>query len=66
MATPTEKSKAVDKVIKDFFGFDRKAIIESDTCVFCGKPATTFRDELSEKEYSISGICQTCQDETFK
>lgn len=25
-----------------------------------------FRDELSAREYYISGLCQDCQDETFK
>lgn len=31
----------------------------------CGKPITTFKDELSRKEYSISGLCQSCQDAFF-
>jgi hypothetical protein len=34
-------------------------------CVWCGKPATEFRDELSAREYEISGTCQACQDEVF-
>ena len=25
-----------------------------------------FKDELSRKEFGISGMCQQCQDETFK
>ncbi len=25
-----------------------------------------FKDELSQKEFKISGLCQKCQDETFK
>ena len=24
-----------------------------------------FRDEMSKKEYTISGFCQSCQDKTF-
>lgn len=31
----------------------------------CGKPATGFRDALSEREYGISGMCQECQDEIW-
>jgi hypothetical protein len=31
-------------------------------CVTCGKQVTGFRDELSRKEYEISGMCQECQD----
>ena len=29
------------------------------------KPIGEFRDRLSEKEYTISGMCQSCQDSTF-
>lgn len=45
--------------------FNRKAKGE---CPFCGKDMTNpvFRDELSKKEFSISGICQECQDNYFK
>lgn len=37
-------------------------------CPFCGKPvsADSFRDELSRKEFSISGLCQVCQDDFFE
>ena len=31
----------------------------------CGKPVTGFSDELSAREYKISGLCQTCQNEVF-
>ena len=34
-------------------------------CVTCGGAATKFDSSLSEKEYSISGMCQTCQDSMF-
>jgi len=36
-------------------------------CPFCKKPinANDFRDELSRKEFRISGLCQKCQDEVF-
>lgn len=45
--------------------FKRK---EKGVCPFCGKtinPETEFRDDLSLKEYGISGLCQKCQDEVF-
>ena len=37
-------------------------------CPFCNKDMTNakFRDELSVKEYKISGICQECQDKMFE
>lgn len=31
----------------------------------CGQPVTGFRDEISEREYKISGMCQACQDSFF-
>ena len=34
-------------------------------CALCDKPDFKFRDELSKKEYGISAMCQTCQDEIF-
>ena len=37
-------------------------------CPFCGKvidPEKEFRDELSKREFKISGLCQKCQDEVF-
>ena len=44
--------------------FNRK---EQGLCPFCGKDMTnpSFRDELSRKEFEISGLCQTCQDNYF-
>lgn len=37
-------------------------------CVFCKKPIdpdNDFRNEISRKEFEISGICQSCQDDLF-
>lgn len=34
-------------------------------CTMCREPIGTFRNELSEREYGISGLCQKCQDEIF-
>ena len=39
--------------------------IMQGVCTFCAVTLDEFRDELSAKEYSISGMCQTCQDKTF-
>ena len=37
-------------------------------CPFCGREIdlNSFRDDLSLKEYKISGLCQNCQDQFFK
>lgn len=67
MAEPTKKDPEMEKLIDAFnpSGRERVASIREDICTWCGKPATQFRDELSFKEYSISGYCQECQDKTF-
>ena len=41
--------------------------INIGVCPTCSKPIwiASFRDALSRKEYSISGLCQTCQDKVF-
>jgi|3_EtaG_2_1085321.scaffolds.fasta_scaffold71039_4 hypothetical protein len=34
-------------------------------CVTCGSSAIEFDSPISEKEYSISGMCQACQNSVF-
>lgn len=34
-------------------------------CPMCGKEIKGFKDELSKKEFSISGMCQDCQNSVF-
>lgn len=36
-------------------------------CPFCGKTVNEhdFHDELSKKEFKISGLCAECQEEVF-
>ncbi len=48
------------------FGEEVKAV-EQKECPICGIKIdmVAFRDELSVKEYEISGICQKCQDNIF-
>lgn len=61
---PTKKAPPLDFFMKGM-GYDRQKAIRTLTCVWCKKPARVFRDQLSLQEYRISGLCQTCQDETF-
>lgn len=71
MADPTKKSKEIEtllsEILKEIPGAssDRRTAILEDRCVICGQPATEFSNELSEKEFSISGMCQRCQDDIF-
>lgn len=61
---PTEKAPAIDGLLKEM-GWDRKTAIEQEKCVSCKQDAYAFKNPLSEKEYSISGLCQKCQDRIF-
>ena len=42
--------------------------VEHGFCPLCNQPVSKdeFKDELSKKEYVISGMCQSCQDDVFK
>jgi len=39
--------------------------IKDGVCNLCGELVLSFDDPISEREYSISGTCQACQDEVF-
>jgi hypothetical protein len=54
-----------DQMAMEFFGRSFTLAKAGVQCVSCGKAATEFRDQLSRKEYGISGLCQACQDEIF-
>ena len=65
------KAPQIDALLSEiiFNGKDRVTCISEGICVTCdeahGLVATSFRDDISRKEYSISGMCQSCQDEVF-
>ncbi len=67
MAIPSKKSSQVIQFLEQTTG--RIAAITADKCIVapfgCGGPAVEFRDNLSRKEYTISGLCQNCQDNIF-
>ena len=57
----------MNKEIMEACGFGREiALKEHGLCPFCRRSVNTeeFRDKLSAKEFTISGLCQDCQDET--
>ena len=67
MAIPSDKTPAMENLIDSVNTSGRKRVdSKSDLCTWCGKAATDFKDELSRKEYTISGFCQSCQDQVFK
>ncbi len=65
MATPTKKAPEIESFINSTFGVNRRVSIKSDTCVSCNHEAKEFKDALSRKEFTISGLCQKCQDSVF-
>jgi hypothetical protein len=62
---PSTKTSEMDQFILAATGFDRVKAVTTNTCATCGKPVTEFRDSVSKKEYTISGMCQECQDSVF-
>ena len=69
MSKPSNKSDALNSLLEEItqtvFGVSRTTSIKQDTCVTCQEEASTFKDDLSRKEFTISGMCQTCQDSVF-
>lgn len=65
MKRDPELQKFLDKTSKRVFGRTLTKAGKKGICVICGKKAEEFKDELSRKEYDISGLCQNCQDEIF-
>jgi hypothetical protein len=67
MAEPSYKNPVIAKFLDDLAG--RSTAIRADRCVSapigCGGPATQFDNPLFVKEYTISGLCQKCQDRVF-
>lgn len=68
------KGRSVDmqKFLKNTFGVKPEDAISKKKCVDlpigCGKEVNIdkdFKDDISRKEYGISGLCQKCQDKIF-
>jgi len=67
MAEPSKKSPEIIKFLDRYT--ERTRSIRTDVCIGppfgCGRKATEFRDAISKKEFTISGLCQYCQDLLF-
>lgn len=57
--------RPVDKI----WGTERTRAFDKQQCmpppIGCGGPATSFKNEISIREYGISALCQNCQDKVF-
>ena len=58
-----EKSPEMQNFLEEVFG--TRTALEKGYCPLCKQMIGDFRDELSEREYNISGMCQSCQDDVF-
>ena len=65
MDEPTSKAPAIDLAISRLTGKSREQQLAAGLCMTCSGEAKEFKNELSRKEYRISGMCQTCQDDIF-
>ena len=60
-----EMEAALEAMGQKLFGRSRTVSGDNQLCISCGCDANHFRDELSRKEYTISCLCQDCQDKVF-
>ena len=63
-----EKNEVIENMLEGLskmIGTPRSVAFKTSTCVTCGSEAKDFRDATSEKEYTISGMCQNCQDKIW-
>jgi len=69
VATPTPKHPSINKFLDELSGDSRVEAITGNRClkppIGCGGPAIEFSDAISSREYTISGLCQKCQDKIF-
>jgi len=64
---PSEKAPELDAFITSLLGINRKESIQNKICPCCEASIErdSFKDEISLKEFHISGLCQDCQDSVF-
>jgi hypothetical protein len=64
MRDPTLQ-KILDNFQKEVFGRTSTQAQEAGICTTCGGKIEGFKSEKAEREYKISGMCQSCQDDVF-
>ena len=62
---PTKKAFEIDAILEIVTGKNRIETIQQNRCMVCEGEADIFRNKISEMEYTISGMCQQCQDSIF-
>lgn len=65
---PSYKDPQVEFLLRAITGRNRAEVIAAGKCMTCmvtDLTPSSFVDDLSRDEYTISGMCQTCQDKVF-
>ena len=66
MADPLYKNPIIESLLTEINnGKNRRSYILNDVCIKCEGDASRFTDEVSRKEFAISGWWQHCQNEIF-
>ena len=55
----------IDQNATAIYGRPTSGALALNICVSCTEDASSFTSEVSKREYHISGLCQSCQDEIF-
>ena len=63
--TATLKSPEIEAMLSKLTGVSRVGAVAESSCATCSGEAKTFRNDISRKEYTISGMCQECQDSVY-
>ena len=66
MAEPTRNAPEIRAIQSTIMGGDINQAIRQDVCISCHGPATEFKNDISRREFRISGMCQICQDSVFE
>jgi hypothetical protein len=63
---PTTKAEQLEAMLIKVLGKNRRMIIALGECMGCdatGVRRESFTSEVSAREYTISGLCQICQND---
>ena len=63
---PAGKNPILAEWLDRLFGRTKAIVNDQCTGPGCTTPDLKFRNAINQKEYTLSGLCQTCQDNFFE
>jgi hypothetical protein len=66
MAKPADKNPEIRNFQSEIMGTNVEQSINANKCVSCGGEAVNFDNAISISEFTISGLCQDCQNDVFQ